>query len=62
MLRRRGTFYPQIQAAIDDGALVPDQPKGTASWVSRVAGVVRQVVVQAVDRGRRVLLKGFKPV
>ncbi len=58
----KGAFYPQIQAAIDDGSLVPDQPKGTASWVSRVAGVVRQVVVQAVDRGRRVLLKGFKPV
>ena len=57
-----GAFYPQIQAAIDDGTLVPDQPRGTASWVARVAGVVRQVVVGAVDRGRRVLLKGFKPV
>lgn len=57
-----GELYPQIQAAIDDGTLVPDQPRGTASWVGRVAGVVRQVVVGAVDRGRRVLLKGFKPV
>ena len=58
----KGVFFPQIQAAIDDGTLVPDQPRGTASWVARVAGVVRQVVVGAVDRGRRVLLKGFKPV
>ena len=58
----KGEFYPQIQPAIDDGSLVPDQPNGTASWLSRVAGVVRQVIVQAVDRGRRVLLKGFKPV
>ncbi len=57
-----GEFYPQIQPAIDDGSLVVDQPRGTASWISRVAGVVRQVFVQAVDRGRRVLLKGFKPV
>ncbi len=42
--------------------LVPDQPKGTASWVARIAGVVRQVIVGAVDHGRRVLLKGFKPI
>ena len=58
----KGEAYPQIQPSIDDGSLVPDQPKGTASWVARIAGVVRQVVVKAVDRGRRALLTGFKPV
>ena len=58
----KGEAYAQIQPAIDDGSLVPDQPKGTASWVAKIAGVVRQVVVKAVDRGRRALLTGFKPV
>lgn len=55
-----GELYPLIQPAIDDGSLVPGQAKGSASLISRIAGVVRGIALKAVAGGRRVLLSGFK--
>ena len=55
----RGELYPQIQPAIDAGELVPGSATGSASLIARVGGFVRRVVLQAVDGGRRVLLKRF---
>ncbi len=57
----QGTFYPQIQAALDGGHLVPNEAVGRRSLIARVVDGVRQVVLQVAGRGR-VLLKAFKPV